>query len=743
MKKASFSKNFKKIFAVALASALAAPTALSVNVAQVAAADVPNAISSYDFEEGLEALIKDGAQVVNSETIYVVKSEQDLAEGEKIDANGLVYTGEGENAKYVTVDAIGSPKVVDDAEKGKVLQFDTTVKQIDEYMKNASAKTDAMDEATAKELDFQMPIHDYFYVEAGKGVGKAIKTQSVSAELKVANPFSGLADKLKEYEETDDVVAKKYSSKYSPLWKKGLTVSYWIKVPVDENGAYKNSSVLRWENNNEYYFQADDYSKYLPTKLFNQNYSKMSDKDKDDALKVNPSGVYNYGKDADGKYNDPYGLLDFYFEYQPGCYTKDENGYIIPVEHTDAKGLTGPVYNKALIDEMQAAIKGKTKFTGSARFYFANPKFVDGFFPAADGSIDNAKSTVDSAVTAVYDSYNSVPSVVNSEDASAQAVQPESSYIRLKNSSEKIDAGDSMIRYALEDGELQIDADDSIFWVPDNNLGINENNNVKASIGTKAGMQNADVFFMNSWQESAAQKDDGSGGTYASAVYAALSPVTKRIKSTEEDEEDTIIKNGNAGTWHNVTLTIQNDWVEFYVDGECADVLNTYSSRGAKTLDNDKSFKRFNKGAGMRHGFGSEKDMGNIMYGNYVCRVLMDWIADENSELCFGGIGNYANEYSLAKTTAEVCIDDVKFYDTLLTEDQIKAVAAGESKFEVGDVNEDGKINLNDAKLVLKAALGISISSKEKYNETLADIDGNKKVDLNDAKALLKTALGI
>lgn len=744
----SFSKNLKKIFAVALAAAMAAPMALTVNVASTAAATVPSAIKTYDFNAGLEALIKEGAQVVNSETIYVVKAAEDLAEGEKLDANGLVYTGEGENAKYVTVDAIGSPKVIDDAERGKVLQFDTTVEQIDEYMKNASAKTDDMDEATAKELDFQMPIHDYFYVESGKGIGKALKTQNVSAELKVANPFAGLADELKEYEETADVDAKKYNSKYGPLWKKGVTVSYWIKVPVDEKGEYKNSSVLRWENNNEYYFQADDYAKYLPTKLFNQNYAKMTDEEKDAALKVNPSGVFQYGKDEKDTYKDPLGLMDFYYEYATGYWHQDENGYIVADMGEDNTGLVGPVYNKALIDEMQAAVKGKTKFTGSARFYFANPNFVDGFFPAADGSLT---STVNAAVIAVYDTYSTTPVVVNTDDASAAAVEPESSYIKLNNSSEKIDAQDSMIRYALEDGELQIDADDSIFWVPDNNLGINENVNVKASVGTKAGMQNADVFFMNSWQESAAQNEDKVGGTYASAVYAALSPVTERIKSDDPDVDDEINKNGNAGEWHHVAITLQNDWVEFYVDGECANVFDTYSSRGDKTLDNKKSFKRFNKGAGMRYGFGSEKDMGNIMYGNYVCRLLMDWLADENSELCFGGIGNYANEYAQAKTTSEVCLDNVKFYSTLLDEEQIKLVAqekdvvepSDNTTYELGDVNEDGKINLNDSKLILKAALGIKMSSKEKYNATLADLNKDSKVDLLDAKLSLKQALGI
>lgn len=739
MKKEIFAKNAKKIFAFALAAALAAPTALTVNVSGTAAADVvesPEKLKTYDFESDLDSLISEGeAEIVNSETIYVVKAPADLAEGEKLDANGLVYTGEGADAKYVTVAAIGSPKIIDDAERGKVLQFDPTMEEIDRYNKTASAKTEAMDETTAKMLDFQLPVNDYYHVESGTGIGTPLTDQSVSVELKVKNPFGGLKDELKEYEETDDVGATKYGSVYSPTWTKGLTVSYWIKVPVDENGAYKNSSVLRWENDNTYYFQADDYAKYLPTKLFDQQYAKMTDENKDAAKKASPSGVYRYGLSEDGRtYLDPDGLMDFYFEYAKGYSKKDENGYVVADNlYTDSTGMTGPVYNKALIDEMQAAYKGKTSFTGTARFYFANPNFVDGFFPAADGSFT---STPKSSVTAVYDAYHTTPTLIN---ASGESVQPESSYIKLRTPDDKIDPGQSMVRYALVDSELQIDADDSFFFILDDNQGINENKNVKASYGTQAGMQNGDVFFMNSWQESAT-KDKLGNGLYASAVYAAVSPVTKK------GENGNNIKNGNAGEWHHVTITLQNDWAEFYVDGECVNVYDTYSSRGKTTLETKESFKRFNKGAGTRYGFGAEKVMGNIMYGNYVCRLMMDWLGDEDTMLCIGGIGNYAEKYAQATTTSEVCLDNIQFYNAVLTEDQIMEVYKngdiGGIKGILGDVDGNGRVDLNDATLVLKVAVGIDIGDVE-FNEALANMDSNENIDLNDATLVLKAAVGI
>ncbi len=62
-------------------------------------------------------------------------------------------------------------------------------------------------------------------------------------------------------------------------------------------------------------------------------------------------------------------------------------------------------------------------------------------------------------------------------------------------------------------------------------------------------------------------------------------------------------------------------------------------------------------------------------------------------------------------------------------------------QYEAGDVNGDGKVNLEDATLVLKNALGII--SLEGESVLRADIDKDGKVDLNDATAVLKMALGI
>lgn len=67
------------------------------------------------------------------------------------------------------------------------------------------------------------------------------------------------------------------------------------------------------------------------------------------------------------------------------------------------------------------------------------------------------------------------------------------------------------------------------------------------------------------------------------------------------------------------------------------------------------------------------------------------------------------------------------------------------TSYAMGDVNRDGKVNLNDATIVLGAAVGIQ---KPQYvldeeQKVLADFNSDKNVDLDDATVALKLAVGI
>jgi len=71
-----------------------------------------------------------------------------------------------------------------------------------------------------------------------------------------------------------------------------------------------------------------------------------------------------------------------------------------------------------------------------------------------------------------------------------------------------------------------------------------------------------------------------------------------------------------------------------------------------------------------------------------------------------------------------------------------KSTNIAETTYKYADANGDGKVDLNDAKVVLKAALGIGDKLSEAAKKA-ADVDYNDKVDLNDAKLVLKFGLGI
>lgn len=57
---------------------------------------------------------------------------------------------------------------------------------------------------------------------------------------------------------------------------------------------------------------------------------------------------------------------------------------------------------------------------------------------------------------------------------------------------------------------------------------------------------------------------------------------------------------------------------------------------------------------------------------------------------------------------------------------------------EKGDVNYDGKITADDARLVLRAAVGL-----EELAKYSADVDGDGKITANDARMILRNSVGL
>lgn len=697
MKKKSLMPVAKSAFALSLAATMIVPSGIPAIAADDSSADtevtVPAPIRTIDFNKGLLGVLNDenaskdftewrsmDQLVGKSEEIYFQKTAEEVGGTEKVDANGLVYTGDSSNAHYHKSSISNQPTTAWDDEKGSVLKIGKT-QTIPAVYKSKPAGTD--DEGVNALLDAELP---YESDEADENGVLVQPEKTISSEIIIDNPYGSdeLRESLVEFSEFDNPdEGETWSNewrkdRYQPVWEKGLTLSYWIKVPSeeDENGnkVYKPGSVLRWDLDHQLYYQVDDYGKYLGCAYWDIERQKFADEyyggsmeEYDKATIANESGVIY--------------TSDYYFEYAETDGT-DENGKPIAKLYAGAN-LTAPVYDHKFVRKTDG-------YHLSAYFQF-NPYYERGFVLLADGKYEELASET-------HDAYYKTHHTLD------------------------IDEG-SMVRRAYNDGELQIDVDNSIFWVPDDNQGINLNPNHKASYGSKAGMHNADVFFMNSWAGSTVEGKYGDGA-YVGAKTYALSPVT--AITTNEEGKRVAIPNGNVDKWHQVTVTLQNDWVEFWVDGEMVDVAEYYSSRGANSLDNKESFKRLNKGTGLRGGWGSEKGAINFTYGNYVARLLMDWITDKEAVLHIGGAGEYAHKYAQSETSCEFSIDDLKFYDQLLTEEQI--VKAYEDEVAAMNAPADAKGTPVDISVVTDISVGVAegttaVTTKEdKINGKEVDI---------------------
>lgn len=101
-----------------------------------------------------------------------------------------------------------------------------------------------------------------------------------------------------------------------------------------------------------------------------------------------------------------------------------------------------------------------------------------------------------------------------------------------------------------------------------------------------------------------------------------------------------------------------------------------------------------------------------------------------------------AGDASIGKTT--LCVTHMKWNDAagrqaVEIEHRVPAritIAEAETPAVAGDVNQDGKVNLTDAKLVMQHYNGVkTLDSRQKEN---ADVNGDGKVNLTDAKLIMK-----
>lgn len=533
---------------------------------------------------------------------------------------------EMQDENFEVVDNEAKPRLVYDKEMGQALQL-------------------------GKEV-----TRDRTYANGGSVV---ISDNSDYSTIKLTNPYKGITT-LKECEPYETVETKLYEQVVfktypQPYWKKGITISYWIKTSESVN-----SNVLGFDSD-RFQIQAYDLGTHLTTYRFDLEYNKFTDEEKK-TLGYNESGV------------DP--SSDFYFEY--------------------AKDLTyngKPLY----VDESEMGLS-----------YWLNKNYEPGYILKNDGTY------IESFSRQSYEQYKEAPYLGSTVDDH--------------------DPKNSNLRYGWTHSEMRLDAASSFYYVSDvyvvedendnqcnkDGFNIQLNPNHEETYNKRIGFDTYNEFHTYSW--------DSSDYRSYSEENAAPSPLSIPDK------------------WHYVTVIIQNDWVRFYLDGKEVDVLNEYSAFGSGFDIMANPWKRFNKGTGSRYGFGQGKYRGlrwNSNYGGYTSPTIMDWIVLDCTEMSIGG-GSDAAVYNFMQTggrlrTDEVLIKNMVFYDEILSDEQIKVLAADPDYYSnkypyLGDTNADNKVTTRDALSVLMHAAKIS----ELENTEYADVNFDGVINTDDALSILK-----
>ena len=211
---------------------------------------------------------------------------------------------------------------------------------------------------------------------------------------------------------------------------------------------------------------------------------------------------------------------------------------------------------------------------------------------------------------------------------------------------------------------------------------------------------------------------------------------------------DTLSAENDIEKWHMVTIVIQNDWIDYYLDGELYEDLADEFNYWGTAMNINVAGKSFNAGFGLREPFQrGAAARTDYLSGNRAGSLLTEWLSLEDTTLSIGGTNTMAlGSGGCVERVAEFAIDDVAFYDTLLDEDQIWALyEAGVEAIEnpvkvmIGDVNDDKAIDAADALLVLKYAAKLDLS-KDTFIEAAAATDSDAAINASDALNILKVA---
>lgn len=506
-----------------------------------------------------------------------------------------------------------------------------------------------------------------------------------NAYYEIENPFS-----TKDFSEVPSYKNGK------PVWKKGATIAYWVKVP----SSAKDIAVLNFNLENDRQMERSDAAKYNLCQAYSSqdpSYSLGKKKTYVDARGREFTVLQEYGKNV--CYNPGYPEEGYYYtDHTGGAYYAYEKG-------TDSADTSNWTY---------------LNYIGQGMFQKYGRRFEE---EGGEGS---------------------------------------------------------MIQEADISGSFSLYASGSMGYRQDNWEGLQRNPNLD-NYGNKISAHIFNQFFYF-----------GNGGIYTLSNSNKMTPVM-----------------AEKNQWHYVVAVIQNDWVQFYMDGQ--EITSDYLNYFTRALNDSKARpagESFNLGYGCNKAYLKDSP-------NTICQTsmnLLDFIADEDTVLTVGGMGVSAQlltqnsigtpdgaqvkglEFYYFPVSAKCILNDRidlsldvqqeeapdKTTEPNPTEKPGSSEEPGgtdlpggssepgnteapgdtgqpgdteapevsdkpsptEEAYILGDADGNGQINLADVQWTLKAALHI-INLEDDQQKQAADVDGDDRITLMDAQILLRYVLKI
>lgn len=684
-------RSLKAIVAIALATALAVPVTTSIIpvVADEAAATTAVPKRLMDFNEGLKEYNSDEAlklEIVKTEDLYVYKTEEEKEKDDRFDANNLLIMGNGSGAYYKLYTVSNQPCTCVDAQRGTVLFMGKTV-HIDAVKKEKSAAIEGDDDATAQ-LDKTLPVPE--------GEDKTVQEEmTVRSELNFNNPIADSTSKF--------------------------TVSMWIKIPTVEGvtnelaGAWHHVAVAVDGDSAAYYL--DGVAKENATAV-----------EKIKAWVASAEGKLSIGGTTDSAkaFAEAFGIEDANAEIMI-----DDLAF-----YTEAVAA----------DKIAADVAASSTEATPVAVKVDMATFEDISKVSADEGYPGVKGKATTEISKTTDTVNGKTEAVVSVPENKKGTQSTGAYITNPFAGKELDG--ATISFWTKQNVRSTKGSDGTETTPI----ISFIDSIKMINHDKSNAKGEAFSMLSITSDGVAHFKEGFSDD---SVANNLKNIYKYAISGEDRAKTDVTK------WYNVTLVMNNGGFKMYINGKLYDntaVDTNGKSIAAGTRFCDGYFQRIDDNNDIKTKY-------NIFGGtnNQYATALMDYITSDDIKFFLGYVPSTGSLNVKSNPTDYAAI---RTFDTDLTEEQVVALYNNSAVYDpegstekpsdptptpggsdvpagtlLGDANEDTKVNLQDASLVLKAALNImQLDGQAAIN---ADADKSGKINLTDASLTLKAALNI